>query len=127
MEVFNQKSGYVRGLGPGARSPKKSRVEGESNVVRVELSAEIQQLKDDAAAKEASLVSQIETLKASNDDLKTSNEELIASNDELKASVSRINIESIKREKKLKEEMLKMFEELRYDAILSSLFINISV
>ncbi|KAL2942366.1 hypothetical protein RDABS01_030716 [Bienertia sinuspersici] len=66
MEVFKQKSGYVKGLGPGACTPKKCR---------------IQKLKDDAAAREASLASEIETLKASNDELKTSNEELIASND----------------------------------------------
>ncbi|KAL2931591.1 Phosphomethylpyrimidine synthase [Bienertia sinuspersici] len=41
-EVFKHKYGYVRGLVPGARPPKKSRAEGESNEVRVELSAEIQ-------------------------------------------------------------------------------------
>ncbi|XP_021767737.1 TPR-containing protein DDB_G0280363-like [Chenopodium quinoa] len=31
MEVFKPKSGYVKGLGPGARPPKKRRVEGETN------------------------------------------------------------------------------------------------
>ncbi|KAL2893771.1 hypothetical protein RDABS01_009680 [Bienertia sinuspersici] len=112
MEVFKHKSGYVRGLGPGARPPKKSRAEGESNEVRVELSAEIQQLKEDAATREGLLISQIETLKTSNEELRTSNEELIASNDELKATVSRINIEAIKREKKLRDDMMKMFEQM---------------
>ncbi|KAL2903632.1 hypothetical protein RDABS01_002342 [Bienertia sinuspersici] len=109
MEVFKQKSRYVKGLGPGARPPKNFRVEGESNEARVSLSLEIQKLKDDAASREASLSSEIETLKASNDELKTSNEELIASNDELKATVSIIN-EAIKREKKLRDDMMKMFE-----------------
>ncbi|KAL2927469.1 Fibronectin-binding protein PlpA, partial [Bienertia sinuspersici] len=112
MEVFKQKSGYVKGLGPGARPPKKCRVDGESNEARTSLSLEIQKLKDDAVAREASLASEIETLKASNDELKTSNEELIASNDELKATVSRINIEAIKREKKLRDDMMKMFEQM---------------
>ncbi|KAL2899204.1 Fibronectin-binding protein PlpA [Bienertia sinuspersici] len=114
MEVFKQKSGYVKGLGPGARPPKKCRADGESNEARTSLSLEIQKLKDDAAAREASLASEIETLKASNDELKTSNEELIASNDEIKATVSRINIEAIKREKKLRDDMMKMFEQMRY-------------
>ncbi|KAL2923494.1 hypothetical protein RDABS01_014985, partial [Bienertia sinuspersici] len=112
MEVFKQKSGYVKGLGPGARPPKKCRVDGESNEARTSLSLEIQELKDDAAAREASLASEIETLKASNDELKTSNEEIIASNDELKATVSRINIEAIKRKKKLRDDMMKMFEQM---------------
>uniref|UniRef100_A0A803N990 Uncharacterized protein n=1 Tax=Chenopodium quinoa TaxID=63459 RepID=A0A803N990_CHEQI len=112
MEVFKPKSGYVKGLGPGARPPKKRRDEGETNEVRVELSAEIQQLKEDAATREGVLVSQIETLKESNEELRTSNEELIASNDELKAAVSRINIEGQKREKKLRDDMMKMFEQL---------------
>ncbi|KAL2906411.1 hypothetical protein RDABS01_005121, partial [Bienertia sinuspersici] len=85
MEVFKQMSGYVKGLGRGAH---------------------------DATAREASLASEIETLKASNDELKTSNEELIASNDELKATVSRINVEAIKREKKLRDDMMKMFEQM---------------
>ncbi|KAL2893790.1 hypothetical protein RDABS01_009699 [Bienertia sinuspersici] len=114
MEVFKHKSGYVRGHGPGARPPKKSRAKGESNEVRVELSAEIQQLKEDAATREGLLISQIETLKKSNEELITSNEELIASNDELKATVSRINIEDIKHEKKLRDDMMKMFEQMRY-------------
>ncbi|KAL2943454.1 Protein DYAD, partial [Bienertia sinuspersici] len=109
MEVFKHKSGYVRGLGPGAHPPKKSRAEGESNEVRVELSAEIQQLKEDAATRE---------------ELRTTNEELIASNDELKATVSRINIEAIKREKKLRDDMMKMFEQMRYNAFFSSLIYN---
>ncbi|KAL2903390.1 hypothetical protein RDABS01_002100 [Bienertia sinuspersici] len=113
IKVFKHKSGYVKGLGPGARPPKKCRAEGESNEARVSLSSEIQKLKDDAATREASLVSEIETLKVSNKELKTSNEELIASNDELKATVSRINIEAIKREKKLKDDMMKMFEQMR--------------
>ncbi|KAL2904318.1 Fibronectin-binding protein PlpA [Bienertia sinuspersici] len=113
MEVFKQKSGYVKGLGPGARPPKKCRADGESNEARTSLSLEIQKLKDDAATREASLASEIETLKASNDELKTSNEELIVSNDELKATVSRINIEAIKREKKLRDDMMKMFEQMR--------------
>ncbi|KAL2923304.1 hypothetical protein RDABS01_014795 [Bienertia sinuspersici] len=114
MEVFKQKSGYVKGLGPGARPPKKCRADGESNEARTSLSLEIQKLKDDVAAREASLASEIETLKASNDELKTSNKELIASNDELKATVSRINIEAIKCEKKLRDDMMKMFEQTRY-------------
>ncbi|KAL2904487.1 hypothetical protein RDABS01_003197 [Bienertia sinuspersici] len=114
MEVFKQKSGYVKGLGPGARPPKKCRADGESSEARTSLSLEIQKLKDDVAVGEASLASEIETLKASNDELKTSNEELIASNDELKATVSRINIEAIKREKKLRDDMMKMFEQMRY-------------
>ncbi|KAL2899835.1 hypothetical protein RDABS01_024917 [Bienertia sinuspersici] len=84
MEVFKQKYGYVKGLGRGARPPKKCRADGESNEARASLSLEIQKLKDDVPAREASLASEIETLKASNDELKTSNEELIASNDELK-------------------------------------------
>ncbi|KAL2929845.1 Fibronectin-binding protein PlpA, partial [Bienertia sinuspersici] len=85
---------------------------GESNEARVSLSLEIQKLKGDAAAREASLANEIKTLKASNDELKTSNEELIASNDELKATVSRINIKSIKREKKLRDNMMKMFKQM---------------
>ncbi|KAL2923534.1 hypothetical protein RDABS01_015025 [Bienertia sinuspersici] len=113
MEVFKQKSGYVKGLGPGARPPKKCRVDKESNEARTSLSLEIQKLKDNATVREASLASEIETLKATNDELKTSNEELIASNDELKATVSRINIEAIKREKKLRDDMMKMFEQMR--------------
>ncbi|KAL2905270.1 hypothetical protein RDABS01_003980 [Bienertia sinuspersici] len=113
MEVFKHKSGYVKGLGPGALPPKKCRSEGESYEARVCLSSEIKNLKDDAATREASLVSEIETLKASNEELKTSNEELIASNDELKATVSRINIEAIKCEKKHRDDMMKMFEQMR--------------
>ncbi|KAL2931505.1 hypothetical protein RDABS01_036915 [Bienertia sinuspersici] len=122
MEVFKQKSGYVKGLGPGARPPKKCRVDGESNEARTSLSLQIQKLKDEAAAREASLSSEIETLKASNDELKTSNEELIASNDEVKATVSRINIEAIKREKKLRDDMMKMFEQMRYVTLRSSFY-----
>ncbi|KAL2921960.1 hypothetical protein RDABS01_013451, partial [Bienertia sinuspersici] len=105
MEVFKQKSGYVKGLGPRARPPKKCKAKGEK----------IQKLKDDAATREASLASEIETLKASNKELKTSNEELITSNDELKATSSRINIEAIRREKKLRDNIMKMFEQTRYD------------
>ncbi|KAL2938680.1 RNA-binding protein 33 [Bienertia sinuspersici] len=88
MEAFKHKSGYVRELGPGARPPKKSRGGGENNEVRVELSAEIQQLKEDAATREAS-------------------------NDELKATISRINIEAIRCEKKLRDDMMKMLEQIR--------------
>uniref|UniRef100_A0A803KV28 Uncharacterized protein n=1 Tax=Chenopodium quinoa TaxID=63459 RepID=A0A803KV28_CHEQI len=121
MEVFKPKSGYVKGLGPGARPPKKRRVERETDEVRVALSVEIQQLKEDAATREGALVSQIESMKESNEELKTSNEELIASNDELKATVSRINIEAQKREKKLRDDMMKMFEQLRYDTFSSSI------
>uniref|UniRef100_A0A803LLZ3 Transposase n=1 Tax=Chenopodium quinoa TaxID=63459 RepID=A0A803LLZ3_CHEQI len=72
MEVFKPKSGYVKGLGPGARPPKKRRVEGETDEVRVALSAEIQQLKEDAATREGALLYQIESLKESNEELKTS-------------------------------------------------------
>ncbi|KAL2923345.1 hypothetical protein RDABS01_014836 [Bienertia sinuspersici] len=85
--------------------------------------------KDNVAAREASLASEIETLKASNamlkksnEELKTSNEELIASNDELKATVSRINIEANKLEKKLKDDMMKMFEQMRYDTFRFSFY-----
>ncbi|KAL2892977.1 hypothetical protein RDABS01_008886 [Bienertia sinuspersici] len=102
MKVFKQKSGYVKIIGPGARPPKKCRAERESNEKRVSLSLEIKKLKDDAAVREASLASEIETLKASNvelknsnEELKTSNEELIASTDELKTVVSRINVEAL--------------------------------
>ncbi|KAL2942564.1 hypothetical protein RDABS01_030914 [Bienertia sinuspersici] len=129
MKVFKEKSGYVKGLGPGARPPKKCRAEGESDEARVSLSSEIQKLKDDAAAREASFASEIETLKASkvelknsNEDLKTSNEEIISSNDELKTTVSRINIEAIKREKKLRDDMMKMFEQMRYDTFRLSFY-----
>ncbi|KAL2897363.1 hypothetical protein RDABS01_039146, partial [Bienertia sinuspersici] len=88
---------YVKGHGPGARPSKKRRADGESNEARASLSLEIQKLKDNAT---------------SNDELKTSNEELIASNDELKATVSRINIEAIKREKNLRNNIMKMFEQM---------------
>ncbi|KAL2934677.1 hypothetical protein RDABS01_017796 [Bienertia sinuspersici] len=88
MKVFKEKFGYVKGLGPGAP--------------RVSLSSKIPKLKDDAAARGASLASEIETLKASNvelknsnEELKTSNEQLIASNDDLKATVSRINMKPL--------------------------------
>lgn len=115
MKVLKQKSGYVRGLGPGARPPNKvGGTQGESNEVRVELSYEIEQLKDAAASRE----SQIDTLKASNDELRASNEELRASNEELKVSISKINLEAIEREKKLREDMQKMFDEMRYDVFL---------
>ncbi|KAL2896936.1 hypothetical protein RDABS01_038720, partial [Bienertia sinuspersici] len=100
MKVFKQKSGYVKGLGLGALPLKKCR---------------IQKLKNDAATREASLASEIETLKASNEELKTSNEELIASNDELKAIVSGFNIEVIKHKEKSRDDMKKMFEQMRYD------------
>ncbi|KAL2904081.1 hypothetical protein RDABS01_002791 [Bienertia sinuspersici] len=53
MEAFKHKSGYVRGLGPGACPLKKSRGKGESNEL---------------------LISEIETLKTSNEELRTSNE-----------------------------------------------------
>ncbi|KAL2894408.1 hypothetical protein RDABS01_010317 [Bienertia sinuspersici] len=113
IKVFKHKSVYVRGLGPGARPPKKSRAEGESDEIRVELSADIQQLKEDAVAREGLLISQIETHNTSNEELRTSNAELIASNDKLKATVSRINLEAIKRDKKLRDDMMKMFEQMR--------------
>uniref|UniRef100_A0A803N463 Uncharacterized protein n=1 Tax=Chenopodium quinoa TaxID=63459 RepID=A0A803N463_CHEQI len=73
MEVFKPKSWYVKGHGPGARPPKKRRVEGETDEVRVALSVKIQQLKKDAATREGALVSQIESLKESTEELKTSN------------------------------------------------------
>ncbi|KAL2930945.1 Syntaxin-72, partial [Bienertia sinuspersici] len=53
-------------------------------------------LKDNATVREASLASEIETLKASN----------------LKATVSRINIEAIKREKNLGDDMMKLFKQM---------------
>ncbi|KAK9705149.1 hypothetical protein RND81_07G036500 [Saponaria officinalis] len=109
MKVMKHKSGYVRGLGPGARPPKKGGGEGVANEVRVELSSEIQQLKDAAALRET----EIETLKASNDDLRASNEELKSSNEELKASVSKMNQDAIEREKRLRDDMQKMFDEMR--------------
>uniref|UniRef100_A0A803N0U7 Uncharacterized protein n=1 Tax=Chenopodium quinoa TaxID=63459 RepID=A0A803N0U7_CHEQI len=93
VEEHGEDTLSVKGLGPGARPPKKRRVEGETNEARVELSAEIQQLKEDAVTREGVLVSKIESLKESNEEIRTSNEELIASNDELKVTVSRINIE----------------------------------
>ncbi|KAL2898214.1 Uracil-DNA glycosylase [Bienertia sinuspersici] len=81
MKVFKEKSGYVKRLGRRARPPKKCRVKGESNEAMVYLSLEIPKLKDDAAAREASLASEIETLKASNVELKNSNKELKTSDE----------------------------------------------
>ncbi|KAL2896981.1 hypothetical protein RDABS01_038765 [Bienertia sinuspersici] len=107
MKVFKQKSGYVKGLGLGALPLKKCRWKDK-----------IQKLKNDAATREASLASEIETLKASNEELKTSNEELIASNDELKEIVSGFNIEVIKHKEKSRDDMKKMFEQMRYDTFI---------
>uniref|UniRef100_A0A803KWD6 Uncharacterized protein n=1 Tax=Chenopodium quinoa TaxID=63459 RepID=A0A803KWD6_CHEQI len=94
MKVLKPKSGYVRGLVPGARPPTKVRIQGD-DMDRVQLST------------------QVHTLSASNEELRASNEQLKASNEELKAEFSRMNKEAIERENKLREDMLKMFEEMR--------------
>ncbi|XP_021864954.2 uncharacterized protein [Spinacia oleracea] len=100
IKVLKPKSGYVRGLGSGARPPKKGR-NGENNE-RVELSTQVN-----------TLSASNEELRVSNEQLKGSNEELKASNEELKAEFSRMNKEAIEREQKLREDMLKMFEDMR--------------
>ncbi|XP_021714206.1 uncharacterized protein LOC110682232 isoform X2 [Chenopodium quinoa] len=101
MKVLKPKSGYVRGLGPGARPPTKVRIQGD-DMDRVQLSTQVH-----------TLSASNEELRESNEQLKASNEELKASNEELKAEFSRMNKEAIERENKLREDMLKMFEEMR--------------
>ncbi|KMT17711.1 hypothetical protein BVRB_2g036560 [Beta vulgaris subsp. vulgaris] len=98
-------SGYVRGIGPGARPPKKGRT-GENNE---RLSTQV----DTLAASNEELKASNEQLKASNEQLKASNEEFKASNEELRAEFSKLNKEAIEREKKMREDMLKMFEDMR--------------
>lgn len=120
MKVLNQKSGYVRGLGGGARPPKKCGIEDDTNELRVNLSSEIQQLKEAAALRET----QIETLNASNDDLRASNEVLKTSNEELKASVIKMNLDALEREKKLRDDMQQMFDEMRYNVFLLVFFVK---
>ncbi|KMS95664.1 hypothetical protein BVRB_005990 [Beta vulgaris subsp. vulgaris] len=115
IKALKCKSGYVRGLGPGARPPKKGRT-GENNE---RLSTQV----DTLAASNEELKASNEQLKASNEQLKASNEEFKASNEELRAEFSKLNKEAIEREKKMREDMLKMFEDMRYKFF--SLFIII--
>ncbi|KMS94868.1 hypothetical protein BVRB_014540, partial [Beta vulgaris subsp. vulgaris] len=115
IKALKCKSGYVRGLGPGARPPKKGRT-GENNE---RLSTQV----DTLAASNEELKASNEQLKASNEELKASNEEFKASNEELRAEFSKLNKEAIEREKKMREDMLKMFEDMRYKFF--SLFIII--
>ncbi|CAH9091488.1 unnamed protein product [Cuscuta epithymum] len=112
-EVLKPKSGYVKGLGPGARTTTRGRSEAQNNELNVKFSAEIQMLKNDAAVREASLVGQIDTLKKSNEELRASNDQLKASNEELKTSISQMSIDAVEREKKLREDVKKMLEEMR--------------
>uniref|UniRef100_A0A803NAG6 Transposase, Ptta/En/Spm, plant n=1 Tax=Chenopodium quinoa TaxID=63459 RepID=A0A803NAG6_CHEQI len=95
MKVLKPKSGYVRGLRPGVRPPTKVRTQGD-DMDRVQLSTQVH-----------TLSASNEELRASNEQLKASNEELKASIEELKAEFSRMNMEAIDRENKLREDMLK--------------------
>ncbi|XP_048499493.1 uncharacterized protein LOC104890377 isoform X1 [Beta vulgaris subsp. vulgaris] len=105
IKALKRKSGYVRGLGPGARPPKKGKT-GENNE---RLSTQVDTL---AASNEELRVSN-EQLKASNEELKASNEEFKASNEELRAEFSKLNKDAIEREKKMREDMLKLFQDMR--------------
>ncbi|KMS97136.1 hypothetical protein BVRB_7g178010 [Beta vulgaris subsp. vulgaris] len=105
IRALKRKSGYVRGLGPGARPPKKGKT-GENNE---RLSTQVDTL---AASNEELRVSN-EQLKASNEELKASNEEFKASNEELRTEFSKLNKEAIEREKKMREDMLKLFQDMR--------------
>lgn len=44
VEVLKEKPGYHRGLGPAPVPPRKGGNGGESNQIRVELTAQLQQL-----------------------------------------------------------------------------------
>ncbi|KAJ8420243.1 hypothetical protein Cgig2_018048 [Carnegiea gigantea] len=79
--VMKEKSGHHRGLGPGPQPPRKGRA---TEVIRVEVAAEIQQLQQ----KEAALQGQVG--------------ELQSANSELKAEIKRMKSEAIERDNKLK-------------------------
>ncbi|KAJ8428709.1 hypothetical protein Cgig2_025700 [Carnegiea gigantea] len=84
--VIKEKSGYHRGLGPGPQLPRKGR--GQCTEVRVEITAEIQQLQQ----KEAALQGQVG--------------ELQIANSELKAEIEQMKSEAIERDNKLKQELI---------------------
>ena len=70
--VMIEKLGYHRGLGPRPKPPRKGRA--ESQEIRVELSAEIQQLQQ----KEAALKGQVGELQSANSELKSEIEQMKA-------------------------------------------------
>ncbi|KAJ8422964.1 hypothetical protein Cgig2_002713 [Carnegiea gigantea] len=83
--VMKEKSGHHRGLGPGPQPPRKGRA---TEVMRVKVAAEIQQLQQ----KEAALQGQVG--------------ELQSANSELKAEIERMKCEAIERDNKLKQELI---------------------
>ncbi|KAJ8427749.1 hypothetical protein Cgig2_008553 [Carnegiea gigantea] len=95
VEVLKEKPGYHRGLGPRPVPPKKGRNEGESNQIRVELTAQLQQLQQ----KEAALQGELGELKATNLELKT--------------NIEHMQKEAVKRENKWKQEAIKRENNIR--------------
>lgn len=72
VEVLKEKPGYHRGLGPGLVPPRKGRNGGESNQIRVELTAQLQQLQQ----KEVALQVELGRRKVANLELKTNIEHM---------------------------------------------------
>ncbi|KAJ8421663.1 hypothetical protein Cgig2_025585 [Carnegiea gigantea] len=95
--VIKEKSGYHRGLGPGPQLPRKGR--GQCTEVRVEITAEIQQLQQ----KEAALQGQVG--------------ELQIANSELKAEIEQMKSEAIERDNKLKQELIERERKHKKEAI----------
>jgi hypothetical protein len=81
LEVLKEKPGYCRGLGPGPRPPTRGRGEGKFAEARVQMSAEIDQLKQ----KEVVLQGEMGELKSANI--------------ELKVEIERMQREAIERER----------------------------
>jgi len=110
VSVLKEKSGYIRGLGPGPVPPKKGRE--AFNEAQSELTVEIQEMRK----KEAALQGEIEELKSANSQLKDQMEQMKAEALERENRLKQEAIErefkqkeeAIEREKKLKEELMTM-------------------
>ena len=95
VQVLNEKPGYHRGLGPGPVPPRRGRNGVESNHIRVELTAQLQQLQQ----KEAALQGELGELKVANLELKT--------------NMKHMQKEAIERENKWKQEAIERENNIR--------------
>lgn len=96
LVVMKEKSGYHRGHGPGPQPPRKG---SATEVMKVEVAAEIQQLQQ----KEVALQGQVG--------------ELQSANSELKAEIKRMKSEAIERDHKLKQEWIERDRRHNKEAI----------
>ena len=108
VSILKEKSGYIRGLGPGPVPPKKGRE--AFNEARAELAVEIQEMRK----KEPALQGEIGELKSANSQLKDQMEQMKV---EALERENRLKQEAIEREFKQKEEAIEREKKIREELV----------